>query len=219
MHRMSSKKCFAPECFHRHAFVWLTPDETLSIGQDGEILNDWIKNGRPVIVRRPCLSPDGKHFCAGLALPPAPQKRRLAFELPLALVREVAEPPLWEDCGAAVNPTVVAVRAAAEAAGVRLRTYGSHAWQHLTGLPYLTGDSDIDIIAFVTTRQSWDLIRQRLEEVVWESAPRIDLEIVLCGDTSFQWREFADASRRLIFKGNTQVWLGNKSEVAGYLAE
>ena len=149
----------------------------------------------------------------GLALPPNPIKQRLAYSLPRALVREVSAPPLWKDCSADLEQ----LQLAAETGGAELRTFGSHAWQHMTGLPYVTETSDIDLLLFLNCRQSWETISQGLEQVAALKEPGIDLEIVLSGDASFSWREFAGPSPRLLFKGNSRVWLGEKSDIVDCL--
>ena len=179
-----------------------------------DVLRTWLAQGHPLIVRSPCLSPDGANVCVGLSLPPNPQKHRLAFELPRALVREVAPPPLWPHA----TEVLQQFQSAAEAGGAELRTFGSHAWQHLTGLPYVTETSDIDLLIFTNSRRSWEITRQHLEQIAWPTSPKIDLEIVLDGDASFSWREFCTSPERLLFKGNSRVWLGNKRDVAGHLS-
>ena len=210
-HRMSSTKFLEPERFHRHVFVWVCADDA-HVKSD-PILRDWVELGRPLIVRRPCHSTDGADVCVGLSLPPSPNKRRLAFDLPRALVRKISEPPLWKDC----SDSLELLQLAADAGGTELRTFGSHAWQHLTGLPYVTETSDIDLLLFLSSLQSWKIIRQSLEQIGELKVPGIDLEIVLSGDASFSWREFINDSPRLIFKGNARVWLGEKGDVSSYL--
>ncbi|MFZ4776000.1 MAG: malonate decarboxylase holo-[acyl-carrier-protein] synthase [Terrimicrobiaceae bacterium] len=216
---MSSTKSFGPERFHRHAFVSFAPSGSSSASdlETGGVLQDWLENGRSLIVRRPCLSPDGSQVSVGLALPPSPHKRRLAFDLSRSDVRGVALPPLWEDCAARKIDAVVPIRAAAEAGGIGLRTFGSHAWQHLTGLRYVTEKSDIDLLLFVNSRQSWEIIRSKLEQTGPDFPPGIDLEIVLNEDASFSWREFSSTPQRLLYKGNSRVWLGDKSDIDGIL--
>ncbi len=216
---MSSTKSFGPERFHRHAFVSFAPSGSIS-ASDSEtngLLQDWLENDRPLVVRRPCLSPDGTRISAGLALPPSPHKCRLAFELLRSAVRDVALPPLWEDCAARKIDSLAPIRAAAEAGGIGLRTFGSHAWQHLTGLPYVNEESDIDLLLFVSSPQIWEIIRSKLEQTGPGFPPGIDLEIVLNGDASFSWREFSSTPRRLLYKGNSRVWLGDKSDIDGIL--
>lgn len=217
---MSSTKSCAPERFRRHCFVWLDPDipQTLPpVRLGSEVLERWIPDGRPLVVRRPCLGPNGDTVHLGIALPPSLGKQRIAVEVPRSSVQRLLEPPSWEDCGAHVSPSahraVRELEAAAAAAGVTLRTFGSHAWQFLTKLPYVHPDSDLDLILPVDTAAVWDGLRPRLEALSWPSAPRMDLEVIVKGDASFQWREFITQSPRLLFKGNSSVWLGEREDV------
>ena len=163
---MSSTKSCAPERFRRHCFVWLDPDipQTLPpVRLGSEVLERWIPDGRPLVVRRPCLGPNGDTVHLGIALPPSLGKQRIAVEVPRSSVQPVLEPPSWEDCGAHVSPSahraVRELEAAAAAAGVTLRTFGSHAWQFLTKLPYVHPDSDLDLILPVDTAAVWDGLR------------------------------------------------------------
>ncbi len=47
---------------------------------------------------------------------------------------------------------------------------------------------------------------------------RVDLEIMLNGDASFNWREFEAPGTRLLFKGNRSVWMGDKTDVEALLS-
>ncbi len=208
---MSLTKSFAPERFHRHAFVWFAPEAAEAVSEEREVLCDWLALGRPLVVRRPCLSPDGSSVCVGLALPPASGKRRVAFDLPLSCVNKVSEPPAWEDCGSCESETARQIQE--RASGIPLRTFGSHAWQHLTGLPYITSTSDMDLLLFLPTHSDWEPLRLQLSEIIWEPVPRIDLEIVLENGDAFQWREFTNASSQILLKGNSRVRLANKRDL------
>lgn len=176
------------------------------------MLVEWVKMGRPLIVRRPCLNVDGTIVSLGLALPPAPQKRRLAFEVPRSCIADISDPPRWQDCVSAdqVGPLFPIL---SRLESVHLRAFGSHAWQHLTGLPYVTACSDVDLLAFAESAEAWDGLRRALERTEWPPHPRVDLEVVLRRDASFLWREFVTTSDRLLFKGNARVWLGDKNDV------
>lgn len=195
---------------HRHAFVWLDSSEALPA-----LLREWIEQGRPLVVRRPCLSPDGKNACLGLALPPSRGKRRIPFELPRELIQKVSVPPLWSECATIPSETVHPFHEATTSGGVALRAFGSHAWQHLTGLSYVTEHSDIDLLILLESRASWDAVRKVLSRLALP--PGIDLEIVLKSDASFSWREFSGAGPSLLFKGNSTVWIGDRTDVARHL--
>jgi malonate decarboxylase holo-[acyl-carrier-protein] synthase len=222
----SSKMSFTPEHLRRHSFAWITDSENPSQFAEGEtpqndlvLLGNWLGTGRPVIIRRPCLSEDGESVYVGLSLPPDPVKRRLAFRLPFSLLANVVEPPLWTECvdafsegSARVNPILMVI----EAAKLPLQTFGSYAWQYHTGLSYVTSRSDIDLIVPINRREDWRRFRQLMSETQ-KTDHRVDLEIILNGDVSFHWREFEEPGKRLLFKGNRSVWMGDKSDVEALL--
>jgi phosphoribosyl-dephospho-CoA transferase len=174
-----------------------------------------------MIVRRPCISEDGKFVYVGLSLPPDPVKRRLAFRLPFSSLANVVEPPLWTECAEAFSGNserLSPILSAIETAKLPLQTFGSYAWQHFTGLSYVSPRSDIDLIVPIHRREDWGRFRQLMSETQ-KTDQRIDLEIILNGDASFHWREFEAPGSRLLFKGNRSVWLGDKSDVEALLHE
>jgi len=98
-----------------------------------------------------------------------------------------------------------------------LRMFGSHAWQHLTGLSYVTENSDIDLLASIDSPAEWDNFRRMMNGMRWPDSPRIDLEVVFRGDASFQWREFASPGSEVLIKSNHRVWLEPKDRVEALL--
>jgi phosphoribosyl-dephospho-CoA transferase len=219
---------FTPEQLRRQSFAWITDSGSLWQFAEGETpLNDviclrnWLGGGRPVIIRRPCIDEDGKSVYVGLSLPPDPVKRRLAFRLPFSLLANVVEPPLWTECVEAFSENserVSPILSVIEAAKLPLQTFGSYAWQHFTGLSYVTPQSDIDLIVPINRREDWRRFRQLMSETQ-KTDQRVDLEIMLNGDASFHWREFEAPGRQLLFKGNRSVWMGDKSNVEVLLDE
>jgi phosphoribosyl-dephospho-CoA transferase len=219
---------FAPELLRRHSFAWMTDSGSLSQFGEGETsLNDliclrnWLGRGRPVIIRRPCRSEDGKSVYVGLSLPPDPVKRRLAFRLPFSSLANVVEPPLWTECAEAFSESsemAGPILSVIDAVGLPLQTFGSYAWQHYSGLSYVTPHSDIDLIVPINRREDWRRFRQLMSETQ-KTDQRVDLEIILNGDASFHWREFEAPGKQLLFKGNRSVWMGDKSDVEVLLDE
>ena len=211
----------------RHCFAWSSGavsffDAGIRHSSPDDLANIqlWLDRGLPVMVRRPCVSEDGSAACVGIALPPAPSKRRLAFCFPVRFIRKLVDPPLWKDClTLALLETAALTQSianAAAAAGLPLRTFGSYAWQYHTGLPYVTPRSDVDLLVPVNRIESWKIFRQSMAGISQKS-PRIDLEIVLNGDASFSWWEFTTTGSRMLFKGNHSVWIGDKSAVETFL--
>jgi phosphoribosyl-dephospho-CoA transferase len=219
---------FMPERLRRHSFAWITDPGSRSEFAESETphndvvcLRNWLGRGRPVIIRRPCLSEDGKSVYLGLSLPPDPVKRRLAFRLPFSSLANVVEPPLWTDCAEAFSESsqmVSRILSVTEAAKLPLQTFGSYAWRRYTGFSYVTPRSDIDLIVPVNRRGEWRRFRQLMSETQ-KTEQCVDLEIILSGDASFNWREFETPGTRLLFKGNRSVWMGNKSDVEALLHE
>jgi len=219
---------FAPELLRRHSFAWIADSGSLSpFAEDETPLNDvvrlrnWLGRGRPVIIRRPCRSEDGKSVYIGLSSPPDPVKRRLAFRLPFSSLANVVEPPLWTECAEAFpesSEMAGPILSVIEAAKLPLQTFGSYAWQHYTGLSYVTPHSDIDLIVPINRREDWRRFRQLMSETQ-KTDQRVDLEINLNGDASFHWGEFQAPGRQLLFKGNRSVWMGDKSDVEVLLDE
>jgi phosphoribosyl-dephospho-CoA transferase len=219
---------FTPEQLRRHSFAWITDFGSVSRFGEGEIslsdlicLRNWLGRGRPVIIRRPCTSEDGKSVYIGLSLAPDPGKRRLAFRLPFSSLANVVEPPLWTECVEAFPESsewASPILSAVKTAKLPLQTFGSYAWQHYTGLSYVGPRSDIDLIVPINRRQDWRRFRQLMSENQ-KTDHRVDLEIILNGDASFNWREFEMPGRQLLFKGNRSVWMGAKSDVEALLHE
>ena len=109
------------------------------------------KNNRghgPLLQLKPLLIADT--IAVGLALPPAQGKRRIALSVaandiarytpPLRLADAIAHAP------AAWQPALAELDAAAIDIDLELRVFGSLAWQALSGMQYLTPQSDIDLL-------------------------------------------------------------------------
>lgn len=195
---MSSK----PKALRRHAFVRLAEGAwELAVPEGGDIatLREWLAVDRPLIVRRPCLSDDGREAFLGLALP---GKKRMAYRVPVEQVRFVDQPPLWED-------------ALPIFAGHTVRLFGSHAWQALTGLTYVTESSDVDLLLDIHCLEEWE--KFLAQKLTLPPSPKIDLEIVLKGDASFNWAEYVGPAEDILIKSNRKVWLERKDRLAEFL--
>lgn len=174
-------------------------DAVLESG-DPAVLREWIGRARPLIVRRPCLSDDAREVFLGVCLP---GKRRLACRMPVDAVVSVEPPPRWRGD-------------AFPAPGLSLRLFGSHAWQALTGLAYVTPTSDLDLLLDISTLAEWEALLAR--GLALPAQPRIDLEIVFRGDASFNWREYLSPAADILIKSNRTVWLQRKDDLPALLA-
>ena len=204
----------SPAVFRRHDFLRCDPSETSNLPTAAR---DWINAGRPLIVRRPCVSACGDFVCAGIALPPSMGKHRIALEIPRASIRSVFPPPTLEEC-LQPCPLRTAFEQLLEICGAEnLRAFGSYAWEFLTGLEYVSPASDLDVLLSIDSISEWRKALGILSSWNPPEDRRVDLEIILRGDVSFLWKEYSGAGDRLLFKSNSTVWMGKKSDIDALL--
>ena len=130
-----------------------------------------------------------------MALPPVQGKRRIALSVaahaiarytpPLRLADALAHAP------AAWQPALAELVSAATKLDLELRVFGSLAWQALSGLQYLTPQSDIDLLWHP---QSNAQLQQGIALLVrWEQdhGLRADGEVLFGSNNAVSWREWA----------------------------
>jgi phosphoribosyl-dephospho-CoA transferase len=131
----------------------------------------------------------------GLALPPAQGKRRIALSvaadgiarhtLPLLLTDAIAHAP------AAWQPSLEELDAAATRIDIELRVFGSLAWQALSGLEYMTGKSDIDLLWDPQSNEQLQHGIDLLQRWEQSSGLRADGEVMFGAGGAVSWREWA----------------------------
>jgi phosphoribosyl-dephospho-CoA transferase len=188
------------------------------------VVNEWIVSGRPLVVR--CQPPHVEaagRLAVGLPLPPFLGKRRIALEVDLRAIMRVASPPslaeIIDELASGWRDPLLQLSAGAAEIDIEFRVFGSAAWQLLTGLPYLTSESDIDLLWRPATNSQLAQGVALLE--AWERAAGIcaDGEILL-GDDAVSWREWArDAGPgRLMAKHWRGAALRTRAELLEQLA-
>jgi len=83
-------------------------------------------------------------------------------------------------------------------------------------LPYTTSSSDVDLLICIEDQQGWRHFNASMREI-GRADRRIDLEIMMNRNASFNWREYEATGLRMLFKSNDAVWLGDKSQVEDFL--
>lgn len=190
----------------RHWRLWADPAawaEMLAERPDlsGEpYVAEWAKRGWPLIACRPPHGAAPDKVAAGLALPPSAGKKRLSVLLPPEAVVKLAPPPaLINAAGAAPQAWqswIGALLRAAPGVGV----FGSLAWQHGTGLPYLTPASDLDLLLTHQDRDSSEALLRRVALVAASAPMRIDGELVRGDGAAVHWRELFDGAAEVLVK-------------------
>lgn len=168
------------------------------------VLTEWILARRPLVVSRQEGTQPGM-IRLGLPLPPNRGKRRLGFDIPMTNVTLSAAPPLLhalsEDLPESWQPTLAVLRASPEIRACAPRVFGSVAMQWLTGMPYVTDTSDLDL---ALSPSDWPTARAAIETLlrieVDRVRPRLDGEIIDPLGRAVCWRELAGAADTLLSK-------------------
>lgn len=183
----------------RHALVRVAP-AAWAAALDGHaqaglaLLQGWAAQGWPAIIRRPqpCDAPGLVPL--GVPLPPAQGKQRIALAVPAsAILTTTLPPPLAQAAIAAPpgwQPRIAALLALATQYGIAPACFGGLAWQHLTGLAYLSPSSDLDTLWPLNTADMAPALAADLAQAAAEPGPQLDGELLFPGGLAVNWREF-----------------------------
>lgn len=186
----------------RHQLARLTPAgwrRLCAATQDptaADCLQHWAREGLPLVVtRQPAdVPPTESPLALGLPAPLRWQRLRLALQVAwqeVAFFDEFPRPHRVTGLiPAADRPAWLSLCGALDAAGVRVRVYGSHGWQAITGLPCLREGSDLDLIAAVDDEAHADRAAALLACHGQALQRRVDGELMLPDGRAFAWREW-----------------------------
>ncbi|HEF5872858.1 TPA: malonate decarboxylase holo-[acyl-carrier-protein] synthase [Burkholderia cenocepacia] len=154
----------------------------------------WAERGWPLIVRR--ASPDeaeAGRVPLGLPLPPSAGKRRIALNVAADALATIVPLPTVTDVLAAAPAAWHAPLRELDALGARCgvpgRVFGSLAWQALTGEPYLSTSSDLDIVFPLPAPASLAPLLDGLAATDARAPMRIDGELLRGDGAGVNWRE------------------------------
>ncbi|MFQ3453041.1 malonate decarboxylase holo-[acyl-carrier-protein] synthase [Bradyrhizobium sp. UFLA01-814] len=199
------------EAFARHTMLkvssagWTTVMDRYPELADEPIIEGWTRADRPLIVRRPACSDPTGMIPLGLPLPPSHGKRRIAVAIAPGDIVASAPPPLLADAAAAApahwRETIdLLLQLVPET-----RTFGSLAWQHITGLPYLSDSSDLDLLWPLSSAKQAKTLPSDIARIADQAPMRLDGEI-LGAAGGVQWRELtASNEHEVLVKGPTGV--------------
>jgi phosphoribosyl-dephospho-CoA transferase len=158
-----------------------------------DLLADWARLGRPVILRRRLAGEPEDGLAVGVQLPPAVGRPRIALRVPEA---SVIARPSRPDIAAALphappdwHRTLTAL-AALPGLAAPARVFGSLLWQCVTGLPYLREQSDLDL-TFPCAGDPHP-VAAAIAAIDRSGHPRIDGELLLADGAACHWRELID---------------------------
>ncbi|MFC0170072.1 malonate decarboxylase holo-[acyl-carrier-protein] synthase [Pseudoduganella danionis] len=213
----------------RHQLVWLDASGwqaalATARPEHQHALQQWQHQRAPLVVRR--HEPDARadQICLGLPLPPdAVSGNKLRIGLTAArqhIARIKPALPLHLALGVDMpwQPALLELASAAQPFG--LQVYGSLAMQVLTGLPYLSARSDIDLLFHPRSVAQLE----QCMEVLTQFAARLPLdgEIVFPGDQAVAWKEWqlARASQaKVLVKASHGVRLSDTASLLATLEQ
>jgi phosphoribosyl-dephospho-CoA transferase len=192
--------------WRRHELLHVAPDVWASaLAQrpalaDLPLLEHWAEREWPVIVRRRAEGEDPDLVPVGVPLPPAAGKCRVALVLPPGGILQRSYPPLLLRAAAKVadagwQATIAALLALGARTGVEPSAFGSLLWEHLTGLAYLSPQSDLDVLWQVPADFDVLALVFGIAQVQRDAPIRIDGEVIFPDGSAVNWRELWNANR------------------------
>jgi phosphoribosyl-dephospho-CoA transferase len=179
----------------------------------------WPKMRWPTIRRR-ALPGEASGLALGLPLPPSAGKKRISLLVDIDHVASVARPPSLRQARAYAPrnwwPTLDRLDELALRHAVDARVFGSLAWQSLTGLDYVTGRSDLDVLYEFRRETNVDRFVADVAAIETDAPMRLDGELMGTDGAAVNWREFHGGAGELLVKRiESVVLLGRHQFMSG----
>lgn len=183
----------------------------------------WQSQSWPVIVRRADTDAAADEICLGLPLPPdedSGEKVRISLRALAAHIIKTAPAIELASVARSLSGPLRAPLAVLEhdAADMHLRVYGSLAMEAITGLPYVSSASDVDILFHPTSQRQ---LKDGLAVLSRHAALLpLDGEIVFPGGAAVSWKEWRmaiDHPAKVIVKELHSVRLADTASLLAQL--
>ncbi len=152
-----------------------------------------------MIVRRRGEADDRREVPVGVPLPPLAGKRRVALLIPPDGVLQRSLPTSLHATAKVADPgwrsTIDALLALGARSGVEPGAFGSLLWQYVTGLAYLSPNSDLDALWPIPADFDVLSLVLSIAEVQRNAPLRIDGEVIFPDGSAVNWRELWNAHR------------------------
>lgn len=200
----------------RHDLVFVSPDGWRAMLAaradlaDNSLVARWSDEGWPAIRRR-AMPGEPSGVALGLPLPPSAGKKRLSFLLQNDDIVSIARPPLLDAARSSAPlmwwPTLDRLGELAVRHSVDVRVFGSLAWRALTGLDYLTGRSDLDLLLDVRRDTDLDRLAADVAAIEADAPIRLDGELMRDDGVAVNWRELHGGAGEVLVKSLDGVGL------------
>ncbi|MET0964054.1 MAG: malonate decarboxylase holo-[acyl-carrier-protein] synthase [Noviherbaspirillum sp.] len=218
----------------RHELVWLRPEgwrrlRSAASGVQALAIDRWHSEDWPATVRRHDADAAPDEVCLGITLPcdsAGGARTRVALRCRQSDIRRAARPLALGAADAVIAPHWApawqALRRSVADARLDIRVFGSLAMQALTGQPYLTEKSDIDLLfspaSLAQLRAGTALFAAGLDLLP------LDGEVLFPSGRALAWKEWCNASMqdsrgRVLVKQMDKVSLCTAAELLGEFGE
>jgi phosphoribosyl-dephospho-CoA transferase len=179
------------------------------------LISGWVERGWPLVVGR--SSPDAASgLVLELPLPSSYGEERISVVMQPDDIIAVARPPKLSAAISVAPPswrgTLAQIVVMAVRNGADVRVTGSLAWRMLTGLDYLTGESDVDLLISLPRGSDCTTMIAGLTALEATSPMRIDGEFVMQGGAAANWRELRTGNRDVLVKTARGAVLRNTND-------
>jgi phosphoribosyl-dephospho-CoA transferase len=200
----------------RHDLVFVSPQGWHAVlASRGDLAADplvarWPDEGWPTIRRR-AMPGEPVGVALGLPLPPSAGKKRLCFLLQPEDILSIARPPSLNAASRSAPrpwwPTLDRLDELALRHSVEARVFGSLAWCTLTGLDYLTGRSDLDLLLEIGRDTDIDGLAADVAAIEADAPMRLDGELMRDDGAAVNWREFHAGTNEVLVKQIDRIGL------------
>ncbi|OZI30813.1 malonate decarboxylase holo-[acyl-carrier-protein] synthase [Bordetella genomosp. 10] len=187
----------------RHTLAWADPSAWDAAGAEpaSGLLRAWAAEHRPLVVRRRIETDPAGSVPLGLPLPPEQGKKRLFTALSPQALHGMRPMPALDRARANAPTHWQSVIDRILAVAPDTRVFGSLAWEYLTGLPYLSDTSDLDLLfPMPASAPAWHTLGRELLAIDSRTTLRIDGECVRADGVAVKWRELAGESSEVLLK-------------------
>lgn len=206
----------------RHALARLTHAPDADSEADRGRAARWHAAGRPFVVtrRRDDQATVALGFCTTDPAHPELRPRRVAARADKGLVAGLSLPPTLGEIArlpeAGLHAAAFAhLAAAADAANIAVRVYGSWMWQALTGERHVHEASDLDVLIDVANVAAADRAASFLKEVEARLTLRLDGELSFAALGEVNWREYLQDRPEVLLKSIDAMRLTPRRDLPG----
>lgn len=180
--------------------AWATLIAEHDVWDADALLLNWAGNGWPLVARSRICEDRDDLLALGVPLPPSHGKSRHAFRCGGDIVIHSERPPLLSFASAAAPSAWLATISALLMLDSETRCFGSLAWEYLTGLPYISTGSDLDILWVAASAAEADRLAMEISRIDAAAPVHVDGEFVLPSGNGVQWREWASQAPSVLLK-------------------